>query len=275
MRSDSTFLVLGAKGFIGSNLLNFLKTKSINAVGIDQHITKNNVKHLFTDGLLKNSIVINCIAKGVTPTTETNALDLSVNSEFIEPILLRFIASEGTKFIHLATKYELDSINSFASSRLQYVHSKEIGSAIVRKYIKLDPRIFLLYLPTILKDNQTKGRFFIDFLSKGFRRLPFEIYNPYSEIRVASFETFSSNILEISRNNCDSINSVPDGGKMQVIEFAFLLNTLLVKNNYPPVKLIINGKRIAPNLHINLNAVDSQFIIEIEKYITVIAKDLL
>lgn len=272
---DKRFLILGSKGFIGTNLLNYLNSQQINTEGFYEQVSKNNVKTLSTQHFSNNTIVVNCMAKAVTPNTLEANIDLKINGEILEPLLQNFIESKGSKFIHLATKYETVGFPDVTPNRLHYVNSKQIGSAIVHKYIEIDPRIYILYLPTILKYNQTKGRFFIDFLTKGLKGIPFEVFQPNSKIRVATFSAFIASIIKILSNESGNICEVTDEGEMQVLEFAMLLNAILKQNHYAPVEIRIQGKALSQNLEINLNTYSTQFISDIEKYIGFIARKLL
>ena len=272
---DYKFLILGAKGFIGTNLLNYLNSQQINTEGYYDRINESNVKTLSTQHFSNNTIVVNCMAKAVTPNTLVADIDLKINGVILEPLLQNFITSQCSKFIHLATKYETVSFSDVIPDRLQYVNSKQIGSAIVHKYIEIDPRIYILYLPTILNHNQPKGRFFIDFLTKGFKGTSFEISQPSSKIRVSTFSAFIASIIKILNNELGNICEVIDEGEMQVLELAMLINAILIQNHYAPVEIKIRGKAISQNLEINLSQYSTQFISDIEEYIGIIARKLL
>jgi nucleoside-diphosphate-sugar epimerase len=234
------YVVLGHKGFLGQSICNsLLKTQSL-VTTIPNRINAENLQEIAAKYFMEDTVVINCIASGVTPYSSSETEDFFVNSELLEGLLNFFTQSKSICFLQFGTIYETDDEVNVLSDRFSYVNSKALGSQITKKFGDKDTRVKLMYLPTILGPNQTKGRFFVDFARCAASNMPFRIHYPNSVIKIAIVDSLFRYICDVLDSTNKTVYQLPSEATMSVIEFAKLLNMVLIKNGYPPVQVLIS-----------------------------------
>lgn len=225
---------------MGQSICNSLmKTQSV-VTTIPNRITAENLEEITARYFIRDTVVINCIASGVTPYSSSETEDFFLNSELLERLLDFFTQSESNCFLQFGTIYEIDDEVKTISDRSSYVNSKALGSQITKKFGVKDTRVKLIYLPTILGPNQPKGRFFVDFARCAASNLQFRIQHPNSVIKVATDDSLFRYICEVLDSPNKTVYQLPSEATLSVIEFAKLLNMLLIKNGYPPVQVLIS-----------------------------------
>lgn len=167
------YLVLGHKGFLGQSICDSLINNQSLVTTVPVRINKKNVEEIALKYFSKDTIVVNCIASGVTPFSSDENIARFTNAQLLESLLKCFIKSAALKFINFGTLYEIDNEIEAIPERYAYVDSKTLGSHITKNFGAMDSRIKLVYLPTILGQNQPEGRFFVDFVKSAFLKSSF------------------------------------------------------------------------------------------------------
>ena len=268
LSKNQKYLVLGHSGFLGQNISSSLINNGNLVLTPPVRMTLENLEGIAKQYFIDDTIIVNCIASGVTPNSGGKFSDSYANAKLLQGLLEFFTKSNSDKFIQFGTIYEIDKDVKTLTDRVSYVNSKVLGSQICKNYAETDKRIKLIYLPTVLNYNQPEGRFFIDFIKSAFSNLPFTIKHPDSKIKVAVYESFFSYLCKVIDSIEDSIYSLPADATMTVVEFSKLLNKLLTKNSYHPVKVVMNESHQINNSEIKF---DDVFVKKIEEMIVTIA----
>jgi len=232
------FCILGHRGFLGQNICNSLSISGYKVITIPNRLDFKNLEKITSNYFTSDTVVINCIASGVTPYSSNENTDNLINVKLLEGLLEFFVESRSSKFIQFGTLYEIDEDVKTITDRLSYVNSKALGSQITKSYGENDARIKLIYLPTILGNNQPQGRFFIDFIQSAGKSAPFKLLHPNSTIKLAAYNSFFRYLFEVINSEENSVFYLPVEAKMRVVEFSELLNTILIKNNYGSVNIV-------------------------------------
>ncbi len=232
------FLILGHKGFLGQSISNSLLNRGNSVTTVSKRINLQNLEEITSDYFTNDTVVINCIASGVTPYSSNENTDNLINVKLLEGLLEFFVKSTSSRFIQFGTLYEIDEDVKTITDRLSYVNSKALGSQITKSYGENDARIKLIYLPTILGHNQPEGRFFIDFIQSAGKSAPFKLLHPNSTIKLAAYNSFFRYLFKVINSEENNVFYLPVEAKMSVVEFSELLNTILIKNNYGSVNIV-------------------------------------
>ena len=263
------YLVLGHNGFLGQNISRSLINNGNLVLTPPTRITLENLEGIAKQYFINDTIIVNCIASGVTPNSGGEFSDHYANTKLLRGLLEFFTESNSNKFIHFGTVYEIDQVVNTLTDRASYVNSKVLGSQICKNYAETDKRIKLLYLPTILNHNQPEGRFFVDFIKSAFGNIPFKIAYPDSKIKITVYESFFRYFCKVIDSMDDSVDILSADATMTVVEFSKLLNALLAKNGYRSVKVVLNESYQVNSSEINY---DDVFVKKIEEMIITIAR---
>jgi len=229
MNNSSNFLVLGHRGFLGKQLVSHFQNRGLELRTIDSYLTLSNSELILERAIDENTIVVNCIAKGVTQKSDSYVDNLDVNANLLKSILNIFIQTKGQKFIHFASNYELDGRFFIPDSRRNYVDSKKLGSAICNEFIKLDPRVNLIYLPTLIAETLPRGRFVADFMDARKRSIEFEINYPNSALEILTVGRLISYFEHqyTFHPGGGQIGFAPIEMRIRVFQLASLMNQIL------------------------------------------------
>ena len=222
------FLVLGEMGYLGRLTSERLSVDMDLLPTIKGKITPDTNLSILKSELFENSCVLNFAASGVGNIENSSEELIFSNSALLEKLLSAFHAGKGRNLIHFASNYEKFSLDEVVEGRLPYVNSKKMGSAICSKWIEVDKRIKLLYLPTIFSPQQPRGRFFRDFIDSSLSRKPIKLSTPYSTIHTSTFDYFFESLcafIESSKN----ISEVKPEITCTVLDFAILLNEIIAE----------------------------------------------
>jgi dTDP-4-dehydrorhamnose reductase len=263
------FLVLGHKGFLGQSIYSSLVNCGSKVTTISSYIDLKNLKDIASEYFTHDTIVINCLASGVTPYTSDKSKDILINAELLGELLAFFIDSRSSKFIQFGSIYEIDADVKTVNDRLAYVNSKALGSHITKSYGEKDARVKLMYLPTILGHNQPAGRFFRDFIRAANKNSSFLIHNPNSTIKVSLYDSFFKYLCTVIRSADESVFHLPVDARMSVVEFSKLLNSLLVKNGFSSAQLVMN---VPDQIKQNKSELNEDFVAKIEQMIISVAE---
>jgi nucleoside-diphosphate-sugar epimerase len=225
--SPSNFLLLGHKGFIGTEIqAHFAKTGS-NYSTIAERLLGSNIESLIRANVNDKTIVINCIASGVTPGTGNFENDLQTNFELVQRLCDYSLSSGAHGFIHLASNYELPRHIQPLASRTPYISTKSKGSEYCLQQINSGQRVKLAYLPTVIGLNQPQGRFFRDFIEHLRARKPFQLNYPAAEVELI---TIPSLVKQLDLTNSSAgwgVQEVLEDLRLTVLDFAEILNDIL------------------------------------------------
>ena len=228
MNNSSNFLVLGHRGFLGKQLVSHFQNRGLELRTIDNYLTLSNSELILEKAIDENTIVVNCIAKGVTQKSDSYVDNLDVNANLLKSILNIFIQTKGQIFIHFASNYELDGRFFIPDSRRNYVDSKKLGSAICNEFIKLDPRVNLIYLPTLIAETLPQGRFVADFMDAQKRSIEFEINYPNSALEILTVSRLINYFEhQYTFPTEGQIGFAPIEMRIRVFQFASLMNQIL------------------------------------------------
>jgi len=263
------FLVLGHTGFLGLNICNSLINNGDLVATVQSRINLQNLKEISTEYFANDTVVINCIASGVTPYTSSKDTDVLTNAKLCESLLKLFVKSRSSKFIHFGSIYEIDSEIKPVTDRLAYVNSKVSGSDITKYYAEMDARVKLVYLPTILGHNQPAGRFLIDFIRAANQNSSFFISYPNHRIKVAFYDSFFRFLCKVISSTDETVFHLPEDATMSVLQFSSLLNILLVKNGYNAVQVVTHKPDQTKQSELEMN---EEFVAKIEQIIIYVAE---
>ena len=225
--SPSNFLLLGHRGFIGNEIQRHLDITGSNYLTIAERLHESNVESLIRTSVTNNTIVVNCIASGVTPGTGSFEVDLQTNFELVQRLCDYSLSSGALGFIHLASNYELLRHIQPLASRTPYISTKSKGSEYCLQQIRLGQRVRLAYLPTVIGLNQPQGRFFRDFVEHLSARKPFQLNYPTADVELV---TVPSLIKQLNLTNSSpgwGVQEVLEDARITVLEFAEMLNGIL------------------------------------------------
>jgi nucleoside-diphosphate-sugar epimerase len=226
--SSLNWLILGHKGFIGSSLIQYCKSANIIWSTLDKRIDPENAEKVVAPKIQKNTLVVNCIASGVTPETGNLLTDLETNYKLIELLTDSAHRHEAAGFIQFGSNYELTRDVFPLSTRSSYVQSKIRGSNYCKKGISDGRKIKLVYLPTVIGSEQPTGRFFKDFVSHAVSGEPFQINHPSAEVAVV---TIVSMIKQLGVSNQifePGIHEIVEDFRGTVSQLSTILNEVLI-----------------------------------------------
>jgi nucleoside-diphosphate-sugar epimerase len=104
---DEKFLILGHKGFLGQSVYNSLINNGNAVTTVSSRI---DLKDITSEYFANDTVVINCIASGVTPYTSDEDTDILTNAKLLEGLLEFFVKSRSSRFIHFGSIYEIDIV---------------------------------------------------------------------------------------------------------------------------------------------------------------------
>jgi len=230
------FFLFGNKGFLGSQTSKKLVSERVKVRALEGKITSASDLDFFTKSTLKDTIFLNFAGTGVTPKWDQDDGLSLINKEILEKLLPTFISSDARNFIHFASNYEKSELDSIPISRQPYVKSKIATSDICKRFIRLDSRIKLLYLPTIISSAQPHGRFFRDFVECSRQGIGFNLLNPGARVSITTFDYFYDHLMEFVDSQ-HSISEVEPEFESTVLDFAVILNKILVELGCSEVKM--------------------------------------
>ena len=227
MNNLNNFLILGHRGFLGNQLVSHFQSRGLEFRTLDSRLTLSNNEEVLGDLIDKNTIVINCIAKGVTQISDSYIDVLETNANLLKSILNCFIRTNGQKFFHFASNYELEGRFFIPDSRRSYVDSKKIGSEICNEFIRNDKRINLIYLPTLIAATQPRGRFVADFINAQRNSKELEINFPNSDLEILTLNHFLRYFEDRYTFRGEQIGFAPVDIRIKVFQLANLMNQIL------------------------------------------------
>jgi len=228
VNNSNNFLILGHRGFLGKQLMSHFQSKGLELRTLDERLTLSNSQIELEKVIDENTIVVNCIAKGVTQKSDSYVDNLNINANLLKSILNVFIQTKGQRFIHFASNYELDGRFLIPDSRRNYVDSKKLGSAICNEFIRLDPRVNLIYLPSLIAETLPQGRFLADFMDAQQRSIDFEITYPNSTLEILTVSRLLKYIEhQYTFHPGGQIVYAPVEMRIRVFQLANLLNQIL------------------------------------------------
>lgn len=232
--TNSCYLVLGHKGYIGRNVIKFFESLNLKTQIIDAKINDQNIVDLLQIHSDSNTIIVNCIANGVTLSKETN-FEYSINHEILELIINNMGKYDFKGIIHFATFYEKLNLSLIPNHRQSYVISKILGSDICKKNL-INANISLIYLPTLISYDVPPGRFFHDFVSYSGSRESYAIEYPYSTINLLCLENFFMYFEKLLNDFKYGVYDFYPNVSLTVLEFSKVLNLILFKLGKAPVE---------------------------------------
>jgi nucleoside-diphosphate-sugar epimerase len=235
--APSNFLLLGHRGFIGTEIQAHLTKTGSSYSTIAERLNISNIESLIRPNVTDKTIVINCIASGVTPGTGSLEIDFQTNFELVQRLTDYSLSAGAHGFIHLASNYELPRHIQPLASRTPYISSKSKGSEYCLQQIHLGKRVKLVYLPTVIGLNQPQGRFFRDFIEHLRTRKTFRLNYPAAEVELV---TVPSLIKQLDLTNSSAgwgLKEVLKDLRLTVLEFAEILNGILRELGVEELKL--------------------------------------
>ena len=261
------FLVVGEMGYLGKLTSERLSVSMDLCPLLKGKITPTTNLSVLNGDLIEGSCILNFAATGVGKIENSTEELYFSNSALLEKLLSAFNAGKGSGFIHFASNYEIFSPGELIESRLPYVNSKKMGSAICSKWIEIDKRIKLLYLPTIFSPQQPQGRFFRDFIDSSLSQKPIKLSTPFSTIHTSTFDYFFESLCDFI-DSSKNISHVEAQITCTVLDFALLLNEVIeelgfekVVIEYSKISKFRTPKKIQPEP-------DEITMITLRKYIT-------
>lgn len=207
--------------------MNHFQSRGLELRTLDSHLTLSSNKKILRGVIDENTIVINCIAKGVTQIADSYVDVLETNANLLKSILDFFIQTNGHKFFHFASNYELEGRFFIPDSRRSYVDSKKIGSEICHEFIRNDTRINLIYLPTLIAATLPRGRFFSDFIDAQRNSRELEVNFPNSDIEILTLNHFLRYFEDQYIFGGGQIGFAPVDIRIKVFQLANLMNQIL------------------------------------------------
>jgi nucleoside-diphosphate-sugar epimerase len=234
---SSNFLLLGHRGFIGTEIQAYFAKTGSNYSTISERLLGSNIESLISANVTDKTIVINCIASGVTPGTGNFEIDLQTNFELVQRLCDDSLSSGADGFIHLASNYELPRHIQPLASRTPYISTKSKGSEYCLQQIHLGKRVKLAYLPTVIGLNQPQGRFFRDFIEHLRERKPFQLNYPAAEVELVTVPSLFKQLDLTNLSAGWGVQEVLEDLRLTVLDFAELLNDILEELGADKLKL--------------------------------------
>lgn len=225
--SSSDFLLLGHRGFIGNEIREHLDSVGAEYQTIPERLLVSNIESLIRTRVTHRTIIVNCIASGVTPGTGSIEVDLQTNFELVQRLCDLTLSSGAFGFIHLASNYELPRHIKPLASRTPYISTKSKGSEYCLQQIHLGQKVKLAYLPTVIGLNQPQGRFFRDFVEHLRIRKPFQLNYPAAEVELLTVPSLINQLDLTNSSPAWGVQEVIEDVRVTVLEFAEMLNCIL------------------------------------------------
>ncbi len=230
------FLVIGEMGYLGKLTAERLSIDMDLLPSFKGKITPTTNLSILNSELFEGSCVLNFAASGVGKIENSSDELFFSNFALLEKLLSAFNAGKGRNLLHFASNYEMFSSDEVIEARLPYVNSKKMGSAVCSKWIEIDKRIKLLYLPTIFSPQQPRGRFFRDFIDSSLSQKPIKLSTPYSTIHTSTFDYFFESLCEFIESS-KNISHVKPQIACTVLDFALLLNEVIAELGFEKVTI--------------------------------------
>ena len=236
--SPWNFLILGHHGFLGKEIHNFLHEERIKVLTISERIDLKNAQGLLSNKLTTQTVVVNCIASGVTPGTGSYEQNYQTNFELTQQLCDLTLTLGAHGFIHFASNYELPRHIKPLASRTPYVETKSKGSKCCLQKIQSGRNVRLTYLPTVMGFNQPHGRFFRDFVTHIQEQIPFQIKYPAAEIEILTIPSMLKQLDLLNSSVKWGVHEVTEDIRITVLELAEILNNILIDIGERRVKLV-------------------------------------
>lgn len=236
--SPWNFLILGHHGFIGKEIHNFLREERIKVLTISERMDSKNTQGLLSSLITTQTIVINCIASGVTPGTGSYEQNYQTNFELTQQLCDLALNLGAHGFIHFASNYELPRHIKPLASRTPYVETKSKGSKYCLLQIQSGRNVRLTYLPTVMGFNQPRGRFFRDFVTHIQEQIPFQIKYPAAQIEILTIPSMLKQLDLLNSSVKWGVHQVTEDLQITVLELAEILNNILIDIGERRVKLV-------------------------------------
>ena len=226
--SSLNWLILGHNGFIGSSLIQYCKSANIKWLTLDERVNLDNAERVVGNKIQKSTLVVNCIASGVTPETGSLTADLETNYRLIEVLTDSAHRHEAAGFIQFGSNYEITRDVFPLSTRSSYVQSKVRGSTFCKKEINDGRKIKLIYLPTVIGAEQPTGRFFRDFISHALSGEPFQIKHPSTEVAVVTIASMIKQLRVNGKIFEPGIHHIVEDFGGTVLHLSTIINEILI-----------------------------------------------
>ena len=236
--SNANWLILGHRGFIGRSLIQYCRSADIKYSSLDSKLELNNADQIIRSNIQNNTLVVNCIASGVTPESGSLTADLETNYQLLRVLTDSAHRYGAMGFIQFGSNYELTRHVLPLSSRSSYVQSKVKGSTYCREGIDNHRKIKLVYLPTVIGAEQPPGRFFKDFVSNAIMGNPFELKYPSAEVEIVTINSMLKQLGVVDQNFKPGVHEVIGDFRGTVWGLATILNKLLVDCGVSEVELL-------------------------------------
>ena len=248
--------------------MNHFQSRGLELRTLDGRLTLSNNEKILRGVIDENTIVINCIAKGVTQTSDSHIDVLETNANLLKSILDCFVQTNGYKFFHFASNYELEGRFFIPDSRRSYVDSKKIGSEICHEFIGNDTRINLIYLPTLIAATLPRGRFFSDFIDAQRNSRELEINFPNSDLEILTLTHFLGYFEDQYTSEGGQIGFAPVDIRIKVFQLADLMNQIIHDLGATGVSIKYPDTYKAMGPISRVEVYDSLFLDTVKTYIT-------
>lgn len=221
------YLVLGHTGFIGSAVLEHLTFHNRNVHVIESRLIFREVKKIIEMNSDTETVVVNCVASGVTPNSGSTLTNNKTNVQLVAEIVQSSLDNNVHGIIHFASHYELSKNIVVPQSRSSYIKSKILASDFCKERMESGANLKLIYLPTITGSNQPKGRLFRDFVECAIKEQTFFVKHPNAGIEVQTIESFLVELDLLSNQFISGVIHLQGEVKTTVKNYLIFLNSLM------------------------------------------------
>ena len=221
------YLVLGHTGFIGSAVVEHLTGHNRNVHVVESRLIPGQVREIIELNSDTETVVVNCVASGVTPNSGSPLTNSQTNVQLATEIVQSSLDNNVHGIIHFASHYELSKNIVAPESRSSYINTKILASDFCKERIESGASLKLIYLPTIIGSNQPKGRLFRDFVECAMKEEVFFVEYPNAGIEIQTIESFLMGLDLLSNHFISGVVHLQGEVKTTVNNYLIFLNSLM------------------------------------------------
>ncbi len=237
---------------------------------VQERFDSTNTDKLLSENLNQNTVLINCIAIGVTFNPFISNYQFENNIKLHKKIIDNFYKSQSKKLIYFSSIFENTNSLSVPPDRSNYLNYKIACSKQYEKYLKKDERFYRIHLPNILADNQPAGRFFYDLVYSAKKGTPFSIKHPKMPLIVITIDTFLENFFTIVFSEGGGNYNIAEEESFSNIEFVNFVNMLLEDNNHQKIDVKVPQSYNLDSKFFDSKRVSKNFSNQVSNYINII-----
>jgi len=221
------YLVLGHTGFIGNAVVEHLTSHHQKVHVVESRLIPGGVRDIIEMNSDTKTVVINCVASGVTPNSGSPHTNSQTNVQLATEIVQGSLDNNVQGIIHFASHYEISKNIVVPESRSSYINTKIRASDFCKERIESGANLKLIYLPTIIGSKQPRGRLFRDFVECAMKEQVFFVKYPNTEIELQTVDSLLAGLDLLSDQFMGGVIQLQGEVKTTVKNYLIFLNSLM------------------------------------------------